>query len=143
MKKIVYIKAIKDNTSNIPVLTVTNFRKGKRIVLDLQKIQSRKYWTRIYNKFGYRVRSNHIKLDHRLICLIFDVPANRIHRKLALRLFNAWKNNSFSSQQSLLQYTRSHQGASLVFNEAIRIEKQRNIRDCLIINYYEFKEGKS
>jgi len=96
MKKIVYIKAIKDKFSIIPVLTITNFRQGKRIVLDLQKIQSRKYWTRIYNRFGYRVRPNHIKLDHRLICLIFDVPANRIHRKLALRLFNAWKNNSFS-----------------------------------------------
>ncbi len=95
MKKILYIKAKKDSTSNTPVLTITNYRSGKRIVLDLDKIRSRKYWTKIYNRFGYRIRPNHIKLDHRLICLIFDVPANRIHRKLALRLFNAWKNNSF------------------------------------------------
>ncbi len=96
MKKIVYIKPVKDNTSDTPVLTVTNYRSGKRIVLDLQKIKSRKYWTKIYTRFGYRVRPNHIKLCHKLICLIFNVPANRIHRKLALRLFNSWKNNSFS-----------------------------------------------
>jgi len=96
MKKIVYIKPVKDTISNIPVLTVTNFRKGKRIVIDLRKIQSRKYWTRIYNRFGYRVRPNHIKLDHKLICLIFDVPSDRLHKKLAKRLFNSWKNNSFS-----------------------------------------------
>jgi len=95
MKKILYIKLVKDKFSHVPVLTVTNCRQGKRIVLDLQKIQSRKYWTKIYTRFGYRVRPNHIKLDHKLTCLIFDVPANRIHKKLAKRLFNAWKNNSF------------------------------------------------
>jgi len=96
MKKIVYIKPINDNFSSIPVLTVTNFRKGKRIILNLKKIRSRKYWTKIYTRFGYRVRPNHIKLDHALICMIFDVPSDRIHKKLAKRLFNAWKNNSFS-----------------------------------------------
>ena len=106
MKKILYIKPIKDNFSNVPVLTTTNFRSGKRIVLDLQQVKSRKYWTRIYNRFGYRIRPNHIKLDHRLICLIFDVPANRIHKKLAKRLFNAWKNNSFSLEN--IRYDKEH-----------------------------------
>jgi len=96
MKKIMYLKAKKDTFSAIPVLTVTNYRNGKRIVLDLRQVKSRKYWTKIYTCFGYRVRPNHIKLDHKLICLIFNVPTDRIHKKLAKRLFNAWKNNSFS-----------------------------------------------
>ncbi|MGQ4895184.1 MAG: hypothetical protein ACP6IQ_11235 [Candidatus Njordarchaeia archaeon] len=95
MKKILYLKAKKDKFSQIPILTVTNYRNGKRVILDLEKIQSRKYWTWIYTRFGYRVRPNHIRLDHKLICLVFDVPSNRIHQKLAKRLFNSWKNNTF------------------------------------------------
>lgn len=94
MKKYMYLK-IKKDFNNTPMLCIGN-RKNKRVLIDFNKIKDTRYWSKIYQKFGYRIRPNHIRLDHNLICMIFSVPSNRINKKFARRLFNSWKNGSFS-----------------------------------------------
>ena len=93
MKKIMKLSLVFDEKKT-PILIINN--NGRRTLIDFEKISSPKYWATIYQRLGFSVKPNHIRLDHDLICLVFGIPANRLSEKLAIRLHNLWRNGKFS-----------------------------------------------